>query len=84
MSILNPRDILDNRTNWRSPKSAYGEAAQEEVVHFYNLYSPEDNVLERKLSHVLQIYPFLKGVWHLDKTDIRRYQILHCLEIIQM
>jgi pimeloyl-ACP methyl ester carboxylesterase len=60
---MNPRDILDDRTNWGSPKSDYGEAIQEEVVHFYNLYSPEDNVLEphENGNPSLQIYPTFEG-----------------------
>jgi pimeloyl-ACP methyl ester carboxylesterase len=60
---MNPRDILDDRTNWGSPKSGYGEAIQEEVVRFYNFYSPEDNVLEphENGNPALQIYPTFEG-----------------------
>ena len=43
---MNPGDILVDQTNWGSPKSDYGGAIQEEVVRFYNLYNPKDNVFE--------------------------------------
>jgi hypothetical protein len=42
----NPKDILEDKTNWGSPKSDYGQAIEDEVINFYNLYSKEDNVLE--------------------------------------
>ena len=51
---LNPGDILVDKTNWGSPKSDYGGAIQEEVVRFYNLYNPKDNVFEL-------IYPLFEG-----------------------
>lgn len=60
---MNSRDILDDRTNLGSPKSDYGEAILEEVVRFYNFYSPEDNVLEphENGNPALQIYPTFEG-----------------------
>jgi pimeloyl-ACP methyl ester carboxylesterase len=58
---INPKDVLDDKTNWGSPKSDYGEAIQEEVMHFYNLYNPKDNVLEPNLNYSLQIYPSFEG-----------------------
>jgi Alpha/beta hydrolase of unknown function (DUF900) len=38
--------ILIDQTNWGSAKSTYGQAIQEEVINFYNLFSSEDNMLE--------------------------------------
>jgi pimeloyl-ACP methyl ester carboxylesterase len=62
----NPRDILEDKTNWGSPKSDYGGAIQEEVVRFYNLYNPKDNVFE-------QIYPLFEGDFALGQ---RGHQVL--------
>ena len=63
---LNPGDILVDRTNWGSPKSDYGGAIQEEVVRFYNLYNPKDNVFE-------SIYPLFEGDFALGQSG---HQIL--------
>ena len=49
------QDILNDPTNWGKVKSAYGKAIEKVVTNFYNLYNPEDNVLEPRL--VFQIYP---------------------------
>jgi hypothetical protein len=69
----NPKDILDDKTNWGSPKSDYGEAIQEEVAQFYNLYNPMDNVLEPNLNYSLQIYPSFEGDMALGQSG---YQTL--------
>ncbi len=58
---MSPRDISDDKTNWGSPKSDYGEAIQEEVVDFYNLFSPEDNVLQPLDAPYFGIYPSFEG-----------------------
>jgi predicted alpha/beta hydrolase family esterase len=58
---MDPRDISDDKTNWGSPKSDYGEAIHEEVVDFYNLYSPKDNVLEPLDAPYFGIYPSFEG-----------------------
>ena len=58
---MDPRDISDDKTNWGSPKSDYGEAIQEEVVDFYNLYSAKDNVLEPYPAPYFGIYPSFEG-----------------------
>jgi|SRR5918999_559509 pimeloyl-ACP methyl ester carboxylesterase len=55
-----PKDILNDLTNWGSPKSDYGRAIQEEVIKFDNLFSIKDNVLEPNLTnpfYPFQIYP---------------------------
>src|SRR4029453_16501527 len=57
----NPRDMLDDGTNWGSPKSDYGKAIQDEVARIYNLYNPKDNVLE-------QIYPLFEGDFALGRS----------------
>ena len=49
------QDVLNDPTNWGSVKSAYGKAIEKVVTDFYNLYNPEDNVLEPRV--VFQIYP---------------------------
>jgi hypothetical protein len=55
-----PKDILNDLTNWGSPKSDYGKAIQEEVIEFDNLFSAKDNVLEPNFTNPFypsQIYP---------------------------
>jgi hypothetical protein len=42
----NPKDILNDRTNWNTLKSDYGEDIQSEVITFYNLFNPKDNAFE--------------------------------------
>ena len=57
----NPLDIDGDATI----KHAYGKAIQEEVVRFYNLYNPKDNVLQPQpfllYGHIYQIYPFFES-----------------------
>jgi pimeloyl-ACP methyl ester carboxylesterase len=57
----NPFDITKDTTNSNTVKSAYGEAIQEEVIIFYNLNNPEDNVLQPlpfyPIDLFYQIYP---------------------------
>ena len=70
-------------TNIGSVKtSTYGESIQQEVIDFYNLFSPNDNYLEPKAF--MQIYPSYEfGDWHLDKVAIKLFHIqyhFHCLE----
>ena len=53
----NPLDIDGDSTI----KHAYGKAVQEEVLRFYNLYNPEDNMLQPKPfkpdNYIYEIYP---------------------------
>ncbi len=44
-------DISSDSTNANTIKSAFGKAIEGEVVRFYNLFNPEDNVLD-------MVYPF--------------------------
>jgi hypothetical protein len=57
----NPLDIDGDATI----KHAYGKAIQEEVVRFYNLYNPKDNVLQQQpflqYGYYYQIYPFFEN-----------------------
>ena len=62
---MNPGDILVDKTNWGSPKSDYGGAIQEEVVRFYNLYNPKDNVFEL-------IYPLFEGDFALGQSGYQK------------
>ena len=62
---MNPGDILVDQTNWGSPKSDYGGAIQEEVVRFYNLYNPKDNVFEL-------IYPLFEGDIALGQSGYQK------------
>ena len=60
----NPKDILSDYTNWGSVKSDYGEAIEEEVIRFYNLYNPKDKVLGPNSTNPFspyQIYPSFEG-----------------------
>ena len=62
---MNPGDILVDKTNRGSPKSDYGGAIQEEVVRFYNLYNPKDNVFEL-------IYPLFEGDFALGQSGYQK------------
>ena len=62
---MNRGDILVDKTNWGSPKSDYGGAIQEEVVRFYNLYNPKDNVFEL-------IYPLFEGDFALGQSGYQK------------
>ncbi len=42
----NPIDVIADRTNTNSVKSAFGKAIQDEVGEFYNMNDREDNVLQ--------------------------------------
>jgi hypothetical protein len=42
----NSNDIVNDPTNDIRIKAAYGNGIEKEVVRFYNLYNPEDDVLE--------------------------------------
>jgi hypothetical protein len=60
----NPSDITEDTTNDATIKSAYGVAIQAEVIRFYNLYNPQDNMLQRHpfspTNLVYEIYPFFE------------------------
>ena len=62
---MNPGDILVDKTNRGSPKSDYGGAIQEEVMRFYNLYNPKDNVFEL-------IYPLFEGDFALGQSGYQK------------
>jgi Alpha/beta hydrolase of unknown function (DUF900) len=68
----NQLDILNDPTNWGTVKmTAYGEAIDEEVVDFYNLYNTEDNTLEPNPFYPFypyQIYPSYEGDWALGQS----------------
>jgi hypothetical protein len=55
-------------------KQAYGNAIEEEVVNFYNLYNPEDNVLQRQpfqqQGYIYEIYPFFEDDEALGQSGI--------------
>lgn len=46
----NSNDIVNDPTNDNRIKAAYGNAIEKEAVRFYNLYNPEDDVLEEDLN----------------------------------
>jgi pimeloyl-ACP methyl ester carboxylesterase len=58
----NPLDISNDPTNANTVKFAYGKAIQGEVARFYNLFDPEDNLLQI-------IYPVYKA----DDTALGQY-----------
>jgi hypothetical protein len=44
----NIQNIFNDQTNQGTVKTtAYGEAIPEEVTKFYNLYNPQDNMLQQ-------------------------------------
>ena len=60
----NPKDVLDDFTNWGTTKSDYGLAIEKVVDQFYNLFNPEDNVFEPNPKYPYspaQIYPSFEG-----------------------
>jgi hypothetical protein len=60
----NPKDILNDRTNWNTLKSDYGEDIQSEVITFYNLFNPKDNAFEPNSINPFspfQVYPSFEG-----------------------
>jgi len=69
----NISDITVDWTNlWTGKTIAYGNAIEQGVTDFYNLYSPNDNYLEPKAF--MQIYPSYEyGDWALGQNG---YQIL--------
>jgi hypothetical protein len=60
----NAQDIIDDSTNRGTVKSAYGQAIEDEVIRFYNLNNPADNVLEPlpfyPYDFFYEIYPFFE------------------------
>jgi pimeloyl-ACP methyl ester carboxylesterase len=68
-----PGDILNDPTNWGSPKSDYGKAIQEEVIEFDNLFSTRDNMLEPNLTNPFnQIYPYFEADWALGQSGYQK------------
>lgn len=69
----NIQDILLDITNYGTVKTtAYGQAIEEEVLDFYNLYDTEDNYLEPRSQ--MQIYPtFEFGDWALGQNGYQTY-----------
>ena len=66
--------ILIDQTNWGSAKSDYGQAIQEEVINFYNLFSSKDNMLEPfpDLPSV-PIYPTFESDWALGQSGYQKF-----------
>ena len=60
-----PSDILNDLTNWASPKADYGKAIKEEVTNIDNLFSPKDNVL-------VQIYPLFESDQALGQSGYQK------------
>ena len=49
----NSNDIVNDPTNDNRIKAAYGNGIEKEAVRFYNLYNPEDDVLEGDVECLL-------------------------------
>lgn len=68
----NQQDILNDPTNWNTLKTtAYGQAIDQEVRHFYNLYNTQDNALEPNPIYPFypyQVYPSYEGDWALGQS----------------
>jgi Alpha/beta hydrolase of unknown function (DUF900) len=72
---INPADILIDQTNWGTPKSDYGQAIEEEVVKFYNLYSSADKMLAPNLAkpyYPYQVYPSAEADWALGQSGYQK------------
>ena len=73
----NQQDIVNDATNLDTVKTiAYGQAIQEEVVQFYNLYNPEDSIFKPNPIYPFfpfQIYPSYEGDWALGQSG---YQVV--------
>jgi hypothetical protein len=68
-----PGDILNDPTNWGSPKSDYGKVIQEEVIEFDNLFSTKDNMLEPNFTSPFnQIYPYFEADWALGQSGYQK------------
>ena len=68
-----PGDILNDPTNWGSPKSDYGKSIQEEVIEFDNLFNTKDNMLEPNLTNPFnQIYPYFEADWALGQSGYQK------------
>jgi hypothetical protein len=68
----NQLDITNDWTNWNSVKTtAYGNAIENQVIDFYNLYSSEDNIYQPNFIFPFfpyQIYPSVEGDWALGQS----------------
>jgi pimeloyl-ACP methyl ester carboxylesterase len=73
----NQQDIINDATNWDTIKTtAYGQAIQEEVVKFYNLYNPKDSILKPNPIYPFypfQIYPSYEGDWALGQSGYQTF-----------
>jgi len=56
-----PKFILNDTTNWGTVKSDYGKAIEQEVLNFYILFSPEDNLFQPNEIPAFEIYPSFEG-----------------------
>ena len=68
----NQLDITNDWTNWNTVKTtAYGNAIENQVSDFYNLYSSEDNIYQPDFIFPFfpyQIYPSVEGDWALGQN----------------
>jgi hypothetical protein len=79
----NSSDITEDSINHTSIKSAYGTAIQEEVIRFYNLYNPKDNMLEPLPfspdnltgNLIYSIYPFFEKDYALGQAGRQQQDI---------
>jgi pimeloyl-ACP methyl ester carboxylesterase len=74
--------ILNDQTNWGSPKSAYGRAIQGEVINFYNLFSSEDNMLEPfPQPPSVPVYPTFERDFALGQSGYQKYPLYPKLDL---
>ena len=70
-SLIEQSLLLVDQTNWGHPKSAYGQAIQDEVINFYNLFSSKDNMLRAIYQyHSLPIYPTFESDFALGQSGL--------------
>lgn len=94
----NPSDITEEITNGPTIKSAYGEAIQGEVIRFYNLYNPQDNMLQHDPfpPYPGEVYPSFEqdlalgqagrqqqGIEEIDKVSTPPYYDINVLNEIE-
>ncbi len=66
----NAIDVLNDPTNFGTPKSAYGQAIESVVTNFMNFFSSKDNTLEPNLEK--PIYPFFETDLALGQSGYQK------------
>jgi hypothetical protein len=74
---------LIDQTNWGRPKSSYGQAIQDEVINFSNLFSSNDNMLEPlPKPPSVPIYPTFESDFALGQSGYQKYPLYPNLDLL--